>query len=107
MTIFIDDGYKRTAAYWKRHGVGQMKMSHMMSDSDADELHKLAARIGMKREWFQKDHYDVPIFRRAMAIQHGAVECTSRDLVRIRQTKATQKVCKICSGDCGQCGGPC
>lgn len=51
---------------------GRMKMSHMISDSD-NELHLMAARIGIARKWYQGDHYDVSISRRALAIAAGAV----------------------------------
>lgn len=46
---------------------------HMIADTE-DELHALARRIGLKRAWFQADHYDLVPGRRAAAIAAGATE---------------------------------
>ena len=53
-------------------------------DGDITELHELAARIGMKRAWFQakgwpRDHYDVTDSKRADAIRAGAVPVSWRE----------------------------
>jgi Protein of unknown function (DUF4031) len=57
---------------------------HMYADS-LGELHAMAARIGMKREWFQPHarlpHYDLVPRRRALAVQYGALEQTARQMV--------------------------
>jgi hypothetical protein len=53
----------------------------MMADT-LDELHALAEAIGLRREWFQGDHYDLIPFRRARALALGAIEISTRDLVR-------------------------
>ena len=54
---------------------------HMVSDLDMDELHAAARFIGCKREWFQGDHYDLTPRRRREAVENGAVEVTSRELL--------------------------
>lgn len=51
---------------------------HMFS-YDVEALHEFAARIGMKRAWFQgppkhKPHYDLVPTRRKLAVRLGAVE---------------------------------
>jgi hypothetical protein len=50
-----------------------------------DELHAFAAKIGMKREWFQADktcpHYDLMPSRRTVALTAGATFVTARDQV--------------------------
>jgi len=55
---------------------GRMVMCHMISDTSLDELHEFAARLGLKREWFQNDgrtpHYDVCKQKRERAIVLGA-----------------------------------
>lgn len=72
MAVYIDD-------MW-RYAMGQfrgMKMSHMIADTD-EELHAMAKSIGLKRRWFQGDHYDVSMSLRAKAVKAGAVEIELR-----------------------------
>jgi hypothetical protein len=55
---------------------GRMIMCHMMADT-IDELHEFAARLGLKREWFQAKtaaHYDLSKEKRALAIKLGAID---------------------------------
>lgn len=68
MTVYVDD---------MRARLGRMIMCHMIADTEA-ELHAMAAKIGVKRQWFQGDHYDISLFRRALAIRFGAVPITQR-----------------------------
>jgi hypothetical protein len=61
-----------------------MVMCHMLADTEA-ELHAMADRLGMRREWYQpgrRPHYDLSKTRRAEAMRLGAIEVTSRELVR-------------------------
>lgn len=57
---------------------------HMYADT-LEELHALAKRIGLKREWFQKhgvvNHYDLTEGRRAHAVKFGAIEQRRREAV--------------------------
>ncbi len=60
---------------------------HLFAD-DVEELHVLAARIGMKRAWFQHrpgrlPHYDLVPPRRAAALAAGAVEVGREKLVEL------------------------
>jgi hypothetical protein len=58
---------------------------HLVSDTDLDELHALAARLDVPRRAFQGDHYDLDEERRARAIELGALPVSSRELlVRLR-----------------------
>jgi len=79
----IDYGAELTRALPSR------RWCHMVSDSNEEELHAFAARLGLKREWFQSRengkasaaHYDLTPRRRALAVKLGAREVTARDLV--------------------------
>lgn len=69
MTVYVDD---------MRASFGLMVMCHMIADNE-DELHAMAARIGVARKWYQKDHYDVALSKRTLAVKYGAVEVTWRE----------------------------
>lgn len=54
---------------------------HMTCDGDIEELHELARRIGLRREWFQPrstPHYDLTPARREKALKNGAVFVPAR-----------------------------
>lgn len=77
MTVYVDNMYLYPIGQF-----GRMKMSHLIADTD-DELHAMAARIGVARRWHQAppkhdSHYDIAMSMRAAAIRHGAVEITLR-----------------------------
>lgn len=72
MTVFVDDMYRYPIGQFRR-----MKMSHLIADTEA-ELHAMAAKIGVARKWYQRDHYDICISKRALAIGFGAVEISYR-----------------------------
>lgn len=62
---------------------------HLYADSE-EELHAFAARIGMKRAWFQRSrrgtpHYDLVPRRRARAVELGAQELTRREARILRE----------------------
>src|SRR3954447_18684015 len=46
---------------------------HMVSDESFEELHAFAAALGIPRERFQRDHYDLPPHLRERAVARGAV----------------------------------
>lgn len=87
MTVYVDD-----AVTWWR---GQ-RWAHLMADT-LDELHAMAAQLGMPRRAFQDKtsgaHYDVTVELREQALRLGAQAIsrhTDRDLVRsvIRNARA-------------------
>ncbi|MEO7083064.1 MAG: DUF4031 domain-containing protein [Gemmatimonadaceae bacterium] len=84
MSVFIDD---------MRTPFRGMLMCHMIADSP-DELHRMATAIGLARRWVQfpgtaREHYDISIETRAIAVQLGAVAVTRRELImRIREKRA-------------------
>lgn len=72
MAVYVDD------SKGKFHG---MVMSHLFADS-TEELHAFAARLGLRRDWFQQGsipHYDVSQTKRRAALQLGATSLPIRD----------------------------
>ena len=62
---------------------GRMIMCHMVADS-LEELHTMADRIGIRRQWFQDTrhpHYDISKGKRHLAILAGAQEADERQVV--------------------------
>ncbi|MCX3286623.1 DUF4031 domain-containing protein [Streptomyces sp. NEAU-H22] len=74
MTIYVDP------PTWPGHG---RLWSHLVSDVSYDELHAFAAGLGVPRRAFERDHYDIPDQRYADAVRAGAVEVSSREVVRL------------------------
>lgn len=63
---------------WPAHGT---MFSHLVSDSDYEELHAFAARLRMPRRAFDLDHYDVPASLYEQALALGALPVTAKDVV--------------------------
>ena len=57
--------------------------SHLVSDISYAELHAFAEMLGSPRRAFDRDHYDVPADRFAMAVWLGATVVPSREIVRV------------------------
>jgi Protein of unknown function (DUF4031) len=77
MTVYVDDMWTTPLGRF-----GRLKMSHMIAGTD-DELHAMAATIGVARRWHQgapqhDSHYDIAISKRRLAVAAGAVEITLR-----------------------------
>lgn len=69
MTVYVD---KEQIPY------RGMLMCHMLADS-TDELLRMADTIGVQRRWIQKrgtyrEHFDICLSKRALALKAGAVE---------------------------------
>lgn len=80
MAVYVDALRKTSRSHdwpWSHH-------CHMMADT-LDELHDMALRISLRRDYFQRDHYDLVSSRRKLAVAAGAVEVSSRMLVLLRQ----------------------
>jgi hypothetical protein len=85
VTVYVDNAFE--VGDWGRWSGG----GHLQADS-VDELHEFAARLGLRREWFQSkpgrpenDHYDLGRVGRLRAIELGAVEEGRADGARRRQ----------------------
>ena len=77
---------------WRWRG---RRWAHLTSDTDFAELHAFAARLGMRREWFQGDHYDLPDDRWDEAVALGAVPVSSSELVqRLRAAGLRRPTCE-------------
>jgi hypothetical protein len=82
VSVYVDDGFvEGDWGFWSGGG-------HMQADT-LEELHAMAERLGMRREWFQcklgkpwHDHYDLTRERRQQAIALGAVAVTWREAAR-------------------------
>lgn len=74
MTVYVDEPTFRGQMYCR-----------MAVDGDIEELHRMARRIGLKRECFQdkedRPHYDLSSAKRALAVKYGAVEVSPIKLV--------------------------
>lgn len=78
MTVYVDGAV---------NSFRRMKMCHMVADTP-DELHNMAAKIGMRRNWYQDPmsprvsfpHYDVCRTRRALAVKLGAQQVSRHEL---------------------------
>jgi hypothetical protein len=95
VTVYLDD-WRQSA----RLGPVHDRWSHLVAHED-DELHAFAARLGMRREWFQhkahrphQGHYDVPERSRQLALDLGAVPVTWRQvgaMMRARRRAVTRR----------------
>lgn len=81
MSVYVDPMRKCVPnKNWKRSS-----SCHMFAD-DLDELHEMAEKVGLKREWFQDKslpHYDLTENKRKQAVECGAKEVgpDRRDIV--------------------------
>ncbi|MEU6348623.1 DUF4031 domain-containing protein [Streptomyces sp. NPDC047072] len=74
MTLYIDP------PTWPGHG---RLWSHLISDVSFAELQSFADELGVPRRAFERDHYDIPSHRYADVVRAGAVEVSSREVVRL------------------------
>lgn len=82
MAVYVDDAYLP---------YGRMIMCHMLADSPA-ELLRMADKIGLSDRHLQKpgtpyEHFDVSKLYRARAVENGAIEVSSRDIVVVIRKK--------------------
>ena len=82
MTCYVDDAML---------SYGRMKMCHLIADSTA-ELLAMADVIGVDRKWIQhpgthREHFDIAMSKRRLAIEAGAVPITHKELGRKVHTR--------------------
>lgn len=83
VTVYVDEVRDWTLIARAR-GLRHTHWCHLTADTEA-ELHAFAARLGLRRSWFQKKsdrdyrwHYDVTPNKRALAVRLGAQEVDRR-----------------------------
>jgi len=64
---------------------------HLVSDSHLEELHAFARWIGVPPRAYGGDHYDISSDMRLVAIEEGAIEVSSRTLVRALYTAGLRR----------------
>jgi hypothetical protein len=84
LTVYLDDWRQRATI-----GQREDRWSHLLAD-DEQELHELAARLGIPPRGFQRhrrsaalNHYDLPESLRQSAIALGAVPISWREMARL------------------------
>lgn len=73
MAVYIDP------PMWPAHG---RLFSHLVSDTRLDELHDVAAAVGLPRRAFDGDHYDIPEQLYQAAVAAGARPTSGTELAR-------------------------
>jgi hypothetical protein len=77
MSVYVD------GAIWSWQG---LKWCHLLAD-EIDELHRFAARLGIRRSSYQGPpkttvpHYDLTAYERRRAIVLGACPCSREEIV--------------------------
>ena len=82
MAVYVDG---------QRAPLGRMRMCHMVADS-TEELLAMVDHIGVARRWIQREgrpneHFDIALSKRRRAVEAGAVQVTTRQLVAIIREK--------------------
>lgn len=86
MTVYVDE---------MKRPKGTMLMCHMVADTP-EELRIMASKIGIRASWIQfpgtpREHFDISLGRRNLAVKKGAVEITMMELgefIRKRRAEA-------------------
>ena len=86
MTVYVDDMYLYPIGRF-----GNMKMSHLVADT-TEELLDMVDKIGVQRKWIQNpgtfnEHFDIAMSKRTLAIKHGVIAITWRDMALMRLQK--------------------
>ncbi|MFF0720278.1 DUF4031 domain-containing protein [Micromonospora sp. NPDC003816] len=83
--------------------------SHLISDVSVAELHAFAEALGAPRRGFDRDHYDIPAERFAMAVWLGAQVVPSREIARLLRATGLRRpkhlAARVPAGEGGQLAG--
>ncbi len=74
---------------------GRMIMCHCIADTQS-ELFEMMDKIGVQRKWVQdynspREHFDIALSKKKLAIQFGAKEITMRELATITSNRVHMK----------------
>jgi hypothetical protein len=92
MSVYVDELMPCVpSAKWK-----YLESCHMIADAEW-ELHSLAKKIGLRRDWFQRDsvtmpHYDLTKNKRVLAIRVGAIPISREDFMRKMHMGEKEKI---------------
>ena len=73
---------------WPAHG---RLWSHLISDTSYAELHVFAEMLGAPRRGFDRDHYDIPAARFALAVLLGARVVPGREIARLLRASGLRR----------------
>ena len=84
--VYVDNFYITGAGNF-----GRMKMSHMIADTQT-ELLEMCDKIGVQRKWIQdygtpREHFDIAMSKRKLAIEFGAKEIGFRELATMTSNR--------------------
>ena len=88
MTVYVDNMYKYPMGQF-----GRMKMSHLYADTH-DELMAMVQAIDVQAKWIQhpgdpkREHFDIAMSKRTLALRSGAVETDVRHWARFARARA-------------------
>lgn len=94
MSVYVDETFvwesKNPQAFFVGTRTGH-KWCHMFADTE-EELHEMAKKIGLRRDWFQSKsrtpHYDLVPSKRKLAISAGAKPINAREWYKAKQVRA-------------------
>lgn len=71
----------------------RMRMCHLIADS-TEELLEFVDKIGVQRKWIQhagtyREHFDICLTKKQLALQSGAIEISEFELGRKLQARKT------------------
>ncbi len=77
MSVYVDN---------MRAPFTRMILCHMIADTH-DELIEMIDRINVNKKWIQRsgthrEHFDICLSKKRLAIEHGAIEITEQELLQ-------------------------
>lgn len=96
MSVYVDE-IRDWGLIARARGLRHTHWCHLTADTE-EELHAFAARLGLRRSWFQKKsdrdyrwHYDIVPSKRAQAVRLGAQEVDRRFIGQLMVRRQEQR----------------